>query len=155
MFEFWSKGVKMMSKWLKIVSKGVKMPQNGPKWGQHGSKYGQNGPKSGQNVSTRPTSLKMAQNRPQMAQRRVTLSKGTETVTKYPAGHSGWHRFAAFGPPGAKFGPQKEPSCPICCQIWNAFGSIDGVFGSSARPWGSKGVKLAQNGSKWPKALSK
>ena len=63
-----------------------------------------------------------------MAQSRVTLSKGTETATKYPAGHSGWHRFAAFGPPGAKFGPQKGPKGPICCQNWNAFGIIDGVL---------------------------
>ena len=83
-----------MSKWLKIVSKGVKMAQSGGKMGHNTVKMAQSLVKMGQN---RPTSLKMAQNRPKMAQRRVTLSKGTETATNTPQGHSGWHRFVACG----------------------------------------------------------
>ena len=132
-----------------MMSNGVKMTQNGPKWGQNGSKW--------VNIRSKSQSMvrKMAQNRPRMAQNRPKWPKAEWHCQKErklrpntPQGHSGWHRFAAFGPPGAKFGPQKGPKGPICCQIWNAFGSIDSVFGSSARPWGSKGVKMAQNGSK-------
>ena len=95
-----------------------------------------------------------------------------------PQGHSGWHRFAAFGPPGAKLGPQKGPQGPICCQIWNGFRSIatkcqlrESKWAQKRSKWlkmaqnrpnmaqsrvkmaqiGSKWPQMAQNGPKWPK----
>ena len=91
------------------------MAQSGVKMGQNTFKMAQSMVKMGQN---RPTSLKMAQNRPQMAQSRVTLPKRAETATKYPQGHSGWHRFAAVGPPGAKFGPQKDLKAPFVANVF-------------------------------------
>ena len=116
------------------------MAQGGVKMGQNWPKYGQNGPKSGQNGSKQAN---VAQNGNTQT---ATVKNERNLRPNTPQGHSGWHRFAAFGPPGAKFGPQKGPKGPICCQIWNAFESIGSVVVSSARPWGSKGVKMAQYG---------
>jgi len=49
----------------------------------------------------------------------------------------------------------KGPKGPICCQIWNEFGSIGSVFGSSVPPNAScvsqNGLKSAQKESKWLK----
>jgi len=49
----------------------------------------------------------------------------------------------------------KGPKGPICCQIWNGFGSIGSVFGSSVPPNAScvsqNGLKSAPRESKWLK----
>ena len=49
----------------------------------------------------------------------------------------------------------KGPKGPICCQIWNGFGSIGSVFGSSVPPNAScvrqNGLKSTQRESKWLK----
>ena len=49
----------------------------------------------------------------------------------------------------------KGPKGPICCQIWNGFGSIGSVSGSSVPPTAScvsqNGLKSAQRESKWLK----
>ena len=107
-----SKGVKRMPKWLKIVPKGVKMTQNGQsgvKTGQHGSKWVRNGTvESKWSKTGQPCSkwLKIGPKWLKMAQSRVTLQQKNTAEWKLrpnaPQGHSRWHRFAAFGPPGGQ-----------------------------------------------------
>ena len=78
---------------------------------------------------------------------------------------SGWHRFAAFGPPGAKFGPQKGLKAPFAAKFGMHLGVLT-VFSGPVHGRGLKGSqngskqaqngpKQAQNGSKWLKVLSK
>ena len=75
-----------------------------------------------------------------------------------PQGRSGCHTCAAFGLPGTKF-CHKGAKGPICCQIWNGFGSIGSVFGSSVPPNAScmsqNGLKSAQRESKWRPAAQR
>ena len=83
-----------------------------------------------------------------------------------PHGRSGCHTFAAFGPRVPNLAT-KGPKGPICCQIWNGFGSIASVFGvppnascvsqnglkmaQNRSKMAQSRVKMAQSGSKWPK----
>ena len=68
---------------------------------------------------------------------------------------SGWHRFAAFGPPEAKFGPQRGLKAPFVAKFGMHFGSIGGVFGSSALPRAPTGIGVTQNGLKRAQRESK
>ena len=107
--------------------------------------------------------LQIAQNRPKMPQNKPKIrlrgqnkhcqnTADRKLLPNTPQGRSGCHTFAAFGVPDLA---TKGPKGPICCQIWNGFGSIGSVFGSSVPPNAScvtqNGLKSAQRESKWLK----
>ena len=90
------------------------------------------------NAQNRP---KMAQSRPQNGQSRVTLSNG----------HSGWHSFAAFGPPGPNLGNKRGLKAPFAAK----FGMHLRVLAVFSGPVHGRGAqresKWLKTGPKWPK----
>jgi len=83
-----------------------------------------------------------------------------------PQGRSRSHRFAPFGPPGGKFGPQRLQA-PFAANFGIHFGIIDSVLaiwgpcgptlslcphpnGQKRAKKGPNGPKMAQNDQKWP-----
>ena len=97
--------------------------------------------------------LKIAQKRPNMTQNRSKMEVSGQnkhcqnTADRKPKYHAGAQRMAYFlRPLGRRYQiwVTKGPKGPICCQIWNALGSIGSVFGSSVRPRAPTGTGFAR-----------
>ena len=128
------------------------MAQNRGKGSQNGVKWWL------QRVKLDQNKVAKLQNAPKTASRAQIVGHSHQIA---PQGRSRSHSFTAFGRQAPNL-VHKGAKGPICCQIWNGFGSIGSVFGSSVPPnascvsqKGSKALKGSQNDSKWLKTAPK